>query len=720
MKRPFLLLTALAVSSLPLHARPRAQEPEPLPPSEKDEPAALEPAAGPAAGIGGLQLDQTVVTARRTRQRAFDAPYAVDTVPAEEIRRRAYRTTPQALRDVPGVLVQETSPGQGSPYIRGFTAFRNVFLIDGIRLNNSVFRDGPNQYWNTVDPLTIERLEVVKGPSSVLYGSDAIGGTVNAITASPYGHGPGWNLGGRAYYRVSSAEESHTGRLELSSTWGDDWGLLVGGTGRHFGDMEGGHDIGEQPNTGYDEHDGDIKLEHFLDPDTRLVFGYQHVFQNNVPRTHSTIFADPFEGTTVGSDLKRDLDQRRELTYAQIHGERVDSFFDSYSVSVSWHDQEEVEDRIRSNMTRDKQGFDVGTLGFFAHLSSDTSIGRLTYGVDLYHDEVDSFSTGNTVQGPVADDATYDLAGLFLQDEIRATERLTLVLGGRYEYAAADADSVLDPVSGTPTSIDDDWGAAVGSARFTYALVEDSVNLFGGVSQGFRAPNLSDLTRFDSARSNEFEIPSPGLDPEHYISYELGVKTRSERLSTEVSLFYTDIEDQIVRFPTGNVNGMGQFEITKDNVGDGYVYGVELGAAWELRPQWTLFGNTTWMEGKVETFPTSAPIIDEEYIDRLMPWTTQAGVRWESRDGGAWAELQGVYADDADRLSTRDQSDTQRIPPGGTPSYVVAHLRGGVRLSEALRLDLGLENLTDEDYRVHGSGSNMPGRNFIVGLTASF
>ena len=89
-------------------------------------------------------------------------------------------SVPEALSETPGVLVQQTAHGQGSPYLRGFTGFRTVALVDGIRLNNSTFRDGPNQYWSTIDALAITRLEVVKGPASVMYGSDAVGGTVNA------------------------------------------------------------------------------------------------------------------------------------------------------------------------------------------------------------------------------------------------------------------------------------------------------------------------------------------------------------------------------------------------------------------------------------------------------------------------------------------------------------------------------------------------------------
>ena len=667
-----------------------------------------------------IDLGETIVTATRTPHSALETPASTELVSSRLIRERAYRTMPQALRDLPGVMVQETAHGQGSPFIRGFTGFRTALLIDGIRLNNSVFRDGPNQYWNTVDPFSIEKLEVVKGPSSVLYGSDAIGGTVNAVTKNPYLFNSPSGFGGKLHYRWSSAERSHVGRAEVSAAVDETLSILVGGTGKDFGDLRGGDQTGTQPNTAYGELDGDLKIEKYLDPATRLVIGYQHVRLNDVPRTHRTIFAVPFEGTTVGSDLRRDLDQERDLAYLQLHGENAESFFDTYSLSLSYHAQSEFRDRIRGNGAQQTQGFDVETLGLFSHASSSSPLGRLTYGFDLYHDEVDSFSSSNSIQGPVADDATYDLLGIFLQNEIEFCDDLVLTLGGRFNYASADADSVLEPVSSTKISIEESWSSLVGSARFLYRITERTVNLFGGISQGFRAPNLSDLTRFDIARTNEFEVPSLGLDAEKFLTYELGIKTQNDSLSSQLAVFYTDIQNQIVRFPTGVINGAGEAEITKDNVGDGYVYGLEFGAAMALNSQWTVFGNSTFTEGKVETFPTSASVKKKETIDRLMPFTAQLGTRWECPDGRLWTELLGVYADDADKLSTRDTSDTSRIPPGGTPSYFVAHARGGWRINENTDLSLALENLTDEDFRVHGSGQNMPGINLFVGLSVSF
>ena len=658
-------------------------------------------------------LEPVIVTATRSPITAFEAPYSANTVSSELIERRAYRTTPQALRNVPGVMVQETAAGQGSPYIRGFTGFRNLFLIDGIRLNNSVFRSGPNQYWNTVDPLSVDRFEIIKGPSSVLYGSDAIGGTVNAITLNPYSYREGTGFGGRVYQRLASAESSSITRLEMSVSRGERTGLLAGANFKTFGSIEAGGDVGTQENTGYDEWDGDLKLEHFVDPDARLVLAYQHVKQNGVPRTHRTVFAVPFHGTTVGDELKRDLDQERRLLYAQYHKEDMTGGINTVRASLSYQVQDEERDRIRSGNRRDTQGFDVGTLGLWTQLVS----GNVTYGFDYYHDEVDSFSTNNPVQGPVADDATYDLLGLYVQALLKRGARWEWLLGVRFSYAAADADSVFDPVSGMPTSVSDDWSAFVGNVRARYALEPGRWNLYGGISQGFRAPNLSDLTRLDSARSNEFEVPATNLDPEFTTSFELGLKGSLPKLSMQLAGFYTDIEDQIVRVPTGATNTDGETIVTKDNVGDGYVWGIEFESAYRFHPQWTLFGNLTYMEGKVDTFPTAAPVAERQYIDRLMPTTGQIGLRWERPDGRTWGEALAFLVDRADRLSTRDESDTQRIPPGGTPGYGVLHLRGGWQPKRNIDLTFGIENLFDKAYRVHGSGITMPGRNFVFSIT---
>ena len=163
------------------------------------------------------ELEPITVTATRFNELVNDVPHDVHLIDELDILEDMPRSLPETFRSNPGVLVQKTANGKGSPFIRGFTGFRNLLLIDGIRLNNAAFREGPNQYWATVDPLSASRVELIKGQGSVLYGSDAIGGTVNVITknADPLTYRKDELFSeGRILYRGSSAEQSHTGRAE--------------------------------------------------------------------------------------------------------------------------------------------------------------------------------------------------------------------------------------------------------------------------------------------------------------------------------------------------------------------------------------------------------------------------------------------------------------------------------------------------------------------------
>jgi hemoglobin/transferrin/lactoferrin receptor protein len=160
---------------------------------------------------------------------------------------------------------------------------------------------------------------------------------------------------------------------------------------------------------------------------------------------------------------------------------------------------------------------------------------------------------------------------------------------------------------------------------------------------------------------------------------------------------------------------MGTPEVRKDNVGDGYVWGFEVEGAWRFHPAFTAFGNLSWMDGEVDQFDETQTKVREDF-DRLMPLTTLLGLRWEPPCGRAWVQAEWVHAEDADRLSLQNETDTQRIPPGGTPGYDVFHLRSGYRLTRDSDVTFAIENLTDEDYRIHGSGVNEPGLQVVLGF----
>ncbi len=712
----------------------------------------------PNSALETSLLDPVIVTATAREQDVFAVPYTAHVIGRERfVDERAVRTLADALSETPGVMVQKTGYGQASPFIRGFTGFRTLLLVDGIRLNNAVFREGPNQYFSTLDLFTVDRLEVVKGPSSVLYGSDAVGGTVNAITRGPEmlpwpevaappdgkatvdGKGTvaptmierpnafSFHPGG--FYRYATAEESHTVRGEFSMAATPHVGIFGGVTWKDYGDLRGGDLIGDLPETGYSEIDGDVKVVFRPNKDVDITAAFQRVEQNNAPRTHATVYGKSFDGTTLGTDLRRDLDQLRELVYLQAEVREVAPWLSRATFSLSYHHQEEVQDRIRADGRRSLTGFEDQQYGVFAKFESPSPLGTLSYGVEYYRDEVDSdgrsYNADGSLRaidprGPVADDASYDLLGVYLQDQFKIGERIEITAGVRYSYAHAKADKV-DPI---PTDtldlgpLDKSFDAFTASLRARFDVTKEW-NFFGGVSQGFRAPNLSDFTSFDIARSGEQETPAENLDEERYVSFEFGTKARLEPLGASIyaAYYYTLIDNQIVRFPTGRTID-GLVEVTRSNGGDGYVQGIEFGAEWSFHRGFRLFGNFNWQEGEVDVFEADESV--RRPLSRVAPLSGLVGLRWESGNGQWWLEGSASLARRQDRLSPGDIADTQRIPPGGTGGYSVYALRGGWRPTDYLSFTASVENVTDEDYRIHGSGLNEPGTNVVLATRLKF
>lgn len=673
------------------------------------------------------ELDTFVVTPSRADESWLEAPFIVEQLSSEVLVERAARTVPEALEQVPGVLVQKTGHGQGSPYIRGFTGYHNLFLIDGIRLNNAALRAGPNQYWNTVDSQGLRSIELVKSQGSVLYGSDAVGGTLQAFTTRPLYAEEGFLARGRSYSRYATAEDGFIRRGEYSMSEAGKWGLILGGTWKDFGDIRAA-ELGRLPKTGYGEWDADGKLEIFLKEDTRLTLFHQQTHVDDAWRVHGARFSKSFAGTTIGDENARVLDQSRLLSYIQLEGAAAGALFDSFKLSLSHQQHDEERFRERADRRADIQGFTLDSYGAWGQFDKALAFTNLTYGFSYDQDRVDSFRNDfnadgsfkeSKIQGPLGDGGLYHLASAFVNTSTPLGDRLTADIGGRYTFAEADIAKVEDPRTGNRISIEDNWDNFVASGRLSYQLDQaDEWRLFSGVSQAFRAPNFSDLSRLDDNRSNEIETPSPNLDPEQFLTYEIGVKTQRDRLSLGLSYFYTNVNDLILRTPTGQVLD-GFAEVTKSNVGDGHVQGVELSGAFQLTPDLSLFGGFAYQDSQVSTFPTSEPALRDEVLSRLLPINGYGGARWDVTDR-FWVEgLVSAFAH-ADRLSTSDIRDAQRIPPGGTPGYWLATARAGFQVNEDILVTAAVENIFDQAYRAHGSGQNEPGVNFVFGLEVRF
>jgi hemoglobin/transferrin/lactoferrin receptor protein len=686
------------------------------------------------AGISPLcaqgVLDPLLVTATRSEQAESTAPYTADSLDSVFLRDHSPRTLPDALQYIPGVLVQKTAHGHGSPFIRGFTGRQNLLLVDGVRVNNSTFRGGPIQYWNTVDSLAIDHIEVIKSQGSVLYGSDAVGGTVNTFTKSSGFRdevaGQAY-VGGSAYYEYrANGEGSHIGRLESETGVGGKFGVLLGVSAKDYGDVEDSA-VGRMHNTGYPEQNLDFRLDWAATPESTLTFASNYVNQDDISRWHRTLdnpgWTDGSHVAAPGKWTENTYDQERSLTYLRYAGEnpQANAPVKRWSATLSFQatDDSEFQNRLPDSLATNSRvlrgsSIDVETTGIDLILESPVGPGSLVYGFDFYHDDVNSSGyTSNALGGPraevlpVADDSDYDLFGVYGQYVFKPTDRFELTAGARYTHAEA----TLGRFAGGDDE-SRDWDDVVGSLRGIYSL-NDGWSVYGGISQAFRAPNIEDLSGNSVAKANTTLIGNLDLNPEKYITYELGARQQTETTALNLAVFYTAADELIVSSYTDNT----QKTSIASNAGDGYVYGVELEGAWQFHPQWTLSGFAAWQEGRTESATFVGGPVEEKPNTRQLPLSGSVALRWDDASGKFWVEGRILASNHEDRISDVDQAaDNQRIPTDGTPGYVVASLRAGWHARENLDFTCGIENLTDESYRVHGSGQNEAGLSGIFGV----
>ena len=674
---------------------------------------------------GPIEIETIVVTAPRAGRERSDSAMSRVVIAAEELSQRLLpRTLPEGLRGLPSVHVQKTAPGHGSPYIRGLTGNRTLAVIDGIRYNNATYRDGPNEYFSHIDSFTLGQIEVLYGPASSLYGSDAAGGTISVRTRSSdfLRRKPGSFASAEQIVRASSGDESIVSRTSADVGNGQNWGLRLGVSDKTFGDIQAAG-LGELPETGYAERGYDARLDAQLSDAWRLTLLHQALIQDDVPRTHSTVFSRPFAGTAIGTDWRRTKDHERRLSYVKLSGRGLSAIlFDTAEIALSRQPRRESEVRIRDGGLRADQSFESDLWAFNSVFGKDWAARSIAYGLDYSVEAVESDRTDsdpatglstNRIQGPVGDDATYEQIGVFTNVIVPISPALEANLGGRYSYVRAEIGRFEDPATKQPRSFAGDWSNFSAAIRLSYRISAGG-QVWGSVSQAFRAPNIADISRFGRSRSTEFEVAAPDLNPETFLGYELGYRWIAAPLEISLAAYETRLDNFIEPVATGRVVD-GLLEMRKANSAQGVIRGVEFSWLAELSETLALNGNVTWTLGDISR-PAGAAAdgFVKEPLSRVQPLTGNISLHWNR--GPLWAALGLTHAQRQDRLSEGDRGDTQRIPPGGTPGYTLLHLRAGWEVSENVGIIVRLNNVLDQAYRSHGSGTNEPGRHFTLNI----
>lgn len=584
--------------------------------------------------VGALSESVTVTPARGQAREIAETPEAVGVTTADEISRRPHVILPQALREEPGLHLQQTTTAQGSLFLRGLTGQQVLNLIDGVRLNNSTFRPGANQYTAFIEPSAVGRVEVVRGPNSTPYGSDSLGGTMNVLTRpAPLG-ADGFELHGGARTFFASADLSGGGDAHLVGG-GRRWGFYAGGSARRAQDLRAGGGLDSHSvvtrllgissevlgrrlqDTGFTQYGAHAKVSaRPTDADT-LTFSYLRGTQLGVRRY------DQLDGGL--GNLLSDFDpQTLDFFNARYDRERLGPL-DTLSLALSYNGQRD--DRrsqsinnatgLRSRITDEFNRTDV--FGYQAQATARPgALHTLAFGGEFYDEFVDSertdfrfsnatggFTDRADVRARFPDGARYRTLGLFAQDAARLIpERLTASFGLRYSrfsYRQTPADNPTD-ARGLPTV--PAFETAFDDLTFNAGFVLDvtrHLGLTGNVGRGFRAPNVNDfgsvglsglgfeITPEEGERLGalvgHFDASRPPvgagravrqLRPETLYNYEAGVRLRTSRLSADASAFNAEftnfIERRVALLPQGAVGQtVGGERVTRQDAG-GAVY----------------------------------------------------------------------------------------------------------------------------------------------------
>jgi len=710
-------------------------------------------------------LEEITVTGTSSERDSFQTPNAISVITSEDISRKSLGTTPDMLRGVTGVMVQKTTAGQGSPYVRGLTGYQTLIIVDGVRLNNSTFRSGPNQYLATVDSNQIKKIEVMRGYGSTLYGSSAIGGVINVFTKSPMESLKGLSFKPYLSTKYSSADSGKLGRIGIDGGY-KNFSFIVGGTYKDVSDLRPGkgYDIQlptkkflltsqsnptipegawlvdiEKP-TGWEERNGDIKINYRISDGQDIKLAYQGVRQKNVPRYDK--YATKEYDTLLFNPQNRDL---AYLNYTAI--EKI-PLIDSLQATLSYQRQNEGQIQQKAKSTTITEIRDIDDImGISLQLSS--LLGqkqRITYGGEFYNDQLDSKSVvtntktneiKTTAWGAYPDGAEFwDING-YIQNEIKILDNLEAILAGRYTKFQTQADlSIKDPSFGMFKNSGD---ALTGSLGIVFGIVK-GLNLTFSVGQAFRAPSLSDTTAV-MITNQAISAPNPDLKPERSSGIDLGAKVRSRYFSGTVNYYFNRISDAVTNVNVKdvfvdkempkiyqdliNANKDAKVTIAYNSDEPTDIQGMELAinkAVLPFFPEISTYGNLTIT--RVEDIAENQPKLREMPINGIL------GIRWDKSKDRFWAETYSRFALKQDRLAKTDRSDpripgttndpSKEDPYAYTPGWFTLNIRAGINISDWSLLSVGIENITDRRYREHGSGVDGPGRNLFVSLDYKF
>jgi hemoglobin/transferrin/lactoferrin receptor protein len=703
-------------------------------------------------------LQEVILSASKIATSASKTSQVVQSIPRFQILQLQSQNMADLLQATGGVFIQKSQQGGGSPILRGFEANKVLIVIDGVRMNNAIYRGGHLQNIITLDNQAVDKIEVLNGPGSTLYGSDALGGVIHVYTRNPiFGSADQKHFSGNAMLRYGTSNHEKT--AHVSMRFGNTkFATMTSVTASSFGDLKMGKRInpsygksfGERPLyvqrinnidsivrndnpytqrfSGYKQIDILQKISHKLTKNISQSLNIQYSNSSDIPRYDRLTNpgssaplrqAEWYYGPQLRGLIAYDIDRKR--------GDKND-----WHIGVHYQTIEEsrYERRYRAAF-RDSRIENIHIWSFAADKYLTKGNHQIAFGLDGQWNDLTSvaFSTNvndNTTKPqstryPDGDNTMASL-GVYLWHSLSINDKWTLNDGLRLGYTSLKSTFINKSFFPFPY---DEARQSSPTYSGSIALVYNPTPRFKlstNLSTGFRAPNIDDLAKVFDSTPSTLVVPNPDITPEKTLTTELnGVYSANNRIQLQAAIFHTSLVDAIVvdKFTFNGqstivYNGNTVDIVANQNKSQARIRGFSVGAGFKIINGLRLDLSVQYTKGSVLADSGDKP------LDHIPPFISRISLEYR---GDKWSIMCYTLYNGWKRLddySDSGEDNLQYATADGMPSWYTINLKSSYNISNNIRLMAGIENLLDLQYRTFASGINGSGRNVSVSVLGNF
>lgn len=705
-----------------------------------------------------VNLDGVVVSATRWKQTSSDFPSKIISVSPRQIALQNPQTAADLLEVSGKVFIQKSQQGGGSPMIRGFATNRLLYAVDGVRMNTAIFRGGNIQNVISLDPFAMEDADVVFGPGSILYGSDAIGGVMSFQTLTPQLTLEDKPLiTGKAISRLSTANSEKTAHIDLNVGW-KKWAMISSISANDFGDLKMG-------SYGPEEY-----LRHFYvqridstdvvvandDPKVQRPTGYSQINlmqkirfrpNNNWDIQYGLHYSETSDYSRYDRHIryKNGLPRYGEWSYGPqkwmmnnlniTHGFN-NAVYDEMTIRLA--QQQFEESRISRDINKaQRETREERVDAYSANIDFVKLIGKKNqfyYGAEVVWNDVTSKGTDENIETGASTkgasrypQSTWASYGVYISDQFKVSDKLMLQAGVRYNQIQLNAkfDTTFYPFPFTTANMNN--GALTGSFGFILRPNKNWVISANGAT-AFRSPNVDDVGKVFDSEPGAVVVPNPDLQAEYAYNADLTIaKVFAGVVKIDVTGYYTMLQNALVRRDY-TLNGLDSImydgELSQvqaiQNAAVANVYGVQAGVELKIAKGFGFSSDFNYQMGEEELDDgTTSP------SRHAAPWFGISRFTYNAHKLNMELNMKYSGAKSYDQLpeSEKGKDYIYAIDKNGnpySPSWYTINFKLMYQFATNFSISGGVENITDQRYRTYSSGIVAPGRNFVLSVRCNF